>query len=136
MVLADAGAPDTLLKILAGERLGTLLAPQGERAGSRKRWMVAGLGSIGTLVLDVGACRALLEQGRSLLPVGVVGVEGTFEAGDLVTLVAPSGLPIGRGLTNYSSTQLQAIRGKRTNELGDDCDFAEVIHRNNLVLWS
>ncbi|HZU06190.1 MAG TPA: glutamate 5-kinase [Chloroflexota bacterium] len=136
VVLADASEPDALLKILAGKRLGTLFAPVGERAGSRKRWLAAGLGSAGSLVLDAGACRALLEHGRSLLPVGVVAVEGTFEAGDLVTLLAPTGEPIGRGLTNYSSAQLAAIRGKRTNELGPEYDFAEVIHRNNMVLWA
>ena len=135
VVIADAGEPDALLKVLAGKRVGTLFAPQGERAGSRKRWMTAGLSSAGAVQLDTGACRALLEQGRSLLPVGVVAVEGSFEAGDLVTLVAPWGSPIGRGLTNYSSAQLAAIRGKRTNELEPNYDFAEVIHRNNMVLW-
>jgi glutamate 5-kinase len=135
VVIADAGEPDALLKVLGGRRLGTLFAPQGERAASRKRWMTAGLSSTGTLMLDAGACRALLEQGRSLLPVGVTAVEGTFEAGDLVTLVTPAGAPIGRGLTNYSSAQLAAVRGRRTNDLGDDYDFAEVIHRNNMVLW-
>jgi glutamate 5-kinase len=142
VVIADAGEWDALLKILGSKRLGTLFAPQGVGAApagrpvaSRKRWMTAGLSSMGTLVLDAGACRALLDQGRSLLPVGVTAVEGTFDAGDLVTLVAPTGAPIGRGLTNYSSLQLAAIRGKRTNDLAVDCDFAEVIHRNNMVLW-
>jgi glutamate 5-kinase len=142
VVIADAGESDALLKIVAGRRLGTLFAPQGAGAApagrpvaSRKRWMSAGLSSMGRLVLDAGACRALLDHGRSLLPVGVVQVEGGFEAGDLVTLVAPSGALIGRGLTNYSATQLAAIRGKRTNDLADDYDFAEVIHRNNMVLW-
>jgi glutamate 5-kinase len=142
VVIADAGEADALLKILAGRRLGTLFAPQGAGAtpagrpvASRKRWMSAGLSSAGRVVLDAGACRALLDHGRSLLPVGVVHVEGTFEAGDLVTLVAPSGAMIGRGLTNYSAAQLAAIRGKRTNDLDPDCDFAEVIHRNNMVLW-
>ncbi len=135
VVIADAGEPDALAKILAGKRLGTLFAPQGERTASRKRWLAAGLASAGTIVLDAGACRALLEQGRSLLPVGVTAVEGSFEAGDVVTLVGPDGAPIGRGLTNYSAAQLAAIRGKRTNDLGPDYDFTEVIHRNNLVLW-
>ncbi len=142
VVIADAGEPDALLKILAGRRLGTLFAPQGAGAApswrpvaSRKRWMSAGLSSTGRLVLDAGACRALLDHGRSLLPVGVVRVEGTFEAGDLVTLVDPTGAMIGRGLTNYSAAQLTAIRGTRTNDLPPDCDFTEVIHRNNMVLW-
>jgi glutamate 5-kinase len=135
VVVAEAGEPDALAKILAGRRLGTLFAPQGGRAGSRKRWMAAGLSSTGKVALDAGACRALLGEGRSLLPVGVTAVHGTFEAGDLVTLVTADGTPIGRGLTNYSSAQLAQIRGRRTNELGEDYDFAEVIHRNNLVLW-
>ncbi|HEY7068254.1 MAG TPA: glutamate 5-kinase [Chloroflexota bacterium] len=142
VVIADAGEPDALLKIVAGRRLGTLFAPQGAGAAptgrpvaSRKRWMSAGLSSMGTLVLDAGACRALLDHGRSLLPVGVVAVEGAFEAGDLVTLQDPAGATIGRGLINYSAAQLTAIRGKRTNELDPSCDFAEVIHRNNMVLW-
>ncbi len=142
VVIADAGEPDALPNILAGKRLGTLFAPQGagvapngRPVASRKRWMAAGLSSAGTLALDAGACRALLEQGRSLLPVGVTALEGAFEAGDLVTLVGPEGAPIGRGLTNYSAAQLALIRGKRTNELGPTYDFAEVIHRNNMVLW-
>ncbi len=142
VVIADAGEPDALLKILAGRRVGTLFAPQGAGSASawrpvasRKRWMSAGLSSAGRLVLDAGACRALLDHGRSLLPVGVVQVQGSFEAGDLVTLVAPSGELIGRGLTNYSATQLATIHGKRTNDLPPECDFAEVIHRNNMVLW-
>jgi glutamate 5-kinase len=97
--------------------------------------MAAGLSSVGSVLIDAGACRALLGQGRSLLPVGVTGIEGAFEAGDLITLVGPDGASIGRGLTNYSSAQLAQIRGKRTNELGDDYDFDEVVHRNNLVLW-
>jgi glutamate 5-kinase len=135
VVLTDAAAPDALLRILAGERLGTLFAPQGERAGSRKRWLAAGLGSTGQLRLDAGACHALLQKGRSLLPVGVAGVEGAFEAGDVVTLMTLDGVPIGSGLTNYSAAQLWQIRGKHTNELGSECDFDEVIHRNNMVLW-
>ena len=135
MVFADAGEPDTLAKILGGRRLGTLFAPQGGLASSRKRWMTAGLSSAGSLLLDAGACRALRDKGRSLLPVGVTDVRGAFEAGDLVTLVGPAGAVVGRGLTNYSSAQLAQIRGKHTNELGADCDFAEVVHRNNMVLF-
>src|SRR5439155_7057360 len=103
VVVTDAAAPDALSKILAGERIGTLFAPQGQRAGSRKRWLAAGLEGAGRVRVDGGACRALLEQGRSLLPVGVLGVEGLFEAGDVVTLVDPNGVPIGSGLSNYSS---------------------------------
>src|SRR5205085_10005319 len=98
VVITDAGEPDALLKVLAGRRLGTLFAPQGGRAASRKRWMTAGVGSAGAVTLDAGACRALLEEGRSLLPVGVAEVRGTFEAGELVPRVAPKGPPIGRGL--------------------------------------
>jgi glutamate 5-kinase len=137
VVITDAGEPQAVQKILEGRRLGTLFAPQPDagKPASRKRWMAAGLSSAGAIVLDAGACQALLAQGRSLLPVGVTGVEGAFEAGDLVNLVSPHGAVIGRGLTNYSSAQLAQIRGRRTNELGDDCDFDEVIHRNNMVLW-
>jgi glutamate 5-kinase len=135
VVVTDAAAPDALVKILAGERIGTLFAPQGERLGSRKRWLAAGLGSKGQVRLDAGACRALLEQGRSLLPVGVTAVDGSFEAGDLVTLLGPGGTSIGSGLTNYSSAQLAAILGKHTNELDPEFDFDEVIHRNNMLLW-
>jgi glutamate 5-kinase len=103
--------------------------------GSRKRWLAVGLTTAGQVRLDAGACRALLEHGRSLLPVGVTSVVGTFEAGDVVTLVGPNGAPIGSGLTNYSSNQLESIRGQHTNELSEDCDFDEVIHRDNMVLW-
>jgi glutamate 5-kinase len=135
VIVTDAAAPDSLTRILAGERTGTLFAPQRLQGRSRKRWLAGGVESAGQLGLDTGACRALEDQGRSLLPVGVLSIVGTFEAGDVVTLVNPSGQTIGAGLSNYSSIQLNVIRGKRTNELPADFDFDEVVHRNNMVLW-
>jgi glutamate 5-kinase len=135
VILTDAAAPDALDRILAGERLGTLFAPQSARMGGRKRWLAAGLQSKGRVHLDQGACTALLEHGRSLLPVGITAVDGSFDAGEIVTLVGPGGSVIGSGLTNYSSAQVQAIQGKHSNELLPEYDFDEVVHRNNMVLW-
>ncbi|MGQ9581495.1 MAG: PUA domain-containing protein, partial [Armatimonadota bacterium] len=91
----------------------------------------------GKIVVNEGAKRMLIEQGKSLLAAGIVGCEGSFEVGDLVAIVDESGEQIGRGFTNYSAREVRLIQGKRSSKiekiLGHK-DFDEVIHRDNLVL--
>ncbi|MSQ33857.1 MAG: glutamate 5-kinase, partial [Dehalococcoidia bacterium] len=91
VVIANGRAPQVLLRLSRGEAVGTLFPPSTSKLESRQRWLLAGLSTRGTLALDEGAVRALRQQGRSLLPAGVKGVEGQFQRGDVVTMVDPQG---------------------------------------------
>ncbi len=137
VVVADARDPKTLPAILAGEDVGTLFVPHPQRIQARKHWIAFTLRPRGALLLDRGAVEALVEKGRSLLPVGILGVRGAFGPGDAVTLVSPDGREIGRGLARIGSTDTAAIAGKRREELaairGGDADLV-VVHRDDLVL--
>jgi glutamate 5-kinase len=133
-VLAN-GKRASLSAILRGDVDGTLFKPAGDRLDHRKRWIAHSLREMGSLTVDAGAARALVEQGRSLLPAGVVGCEGSFGEGDPVVVVHGD-QRIAKGLINYSADQVRRIMGKRSSEvarlLGGKI-FDEVIHRNNLV---
>jgi len=137
LVIADGEQEDVLIQILAGAEVGTLFVVRGAPA-SRKLWLATALEPSGLLVIDEGACRALRDRdGSSLLPVGIVEVEGSFQAGDLVQVVDEDGEEVARGLVNYSSEEAAAIQGHHSNEIehilghvGDD----EVIHRDNLIV--
>jgi glutamate 5-kinase len=103
---------------------------------SRKRYILSGGQAAGVLVIDDGAVSAL-QQGGSLLPVGLSRVEGTFERGDSVRIIGQSGREIARGLVNYASADLLKIRGEKSDNIEKILGFAygdEVIHRNNMVL--
>jgi glutamate 5-kinase len=136
-MLADARDPRTLGAILSGEDTGTLFVPHPQRIQARKHWIAFTLRPRGALLLDSGAVTAVVEKGRSLLPVGVLGVRGDFGPGDAVTLLATDGREIGRGLARLGATETAAIAGKRTEELstarGIDCDLV-IVHRDDLVL--
>jgi glutamate 5-kinase len=137
VVVADARDPRTLSAILSGEDVGTLFAPHPQRIQARKHWIAFTLRPRGALLLDPGAVTAVVEKGRSLLPVGVLGVRGDFGPGDAVTLLATDGREIGRGLARLGATETAAIAGKRTEELstarGIDGDLV-IVHRDDLVL--
>ena len=117
--------------------LGTLLLADGDPLGRRKHWIAHTLRPTGTLHLDAGAERALAHGGRSLLPSGVLAVEGTFGVGDCVRCLGPDGGEVARGLVNYAAAEIERIRGAHTRDLprllgykGSD----EVIHRDDLVV--
>ena len=137
VVVADARDDRTIASILAGEDVGTLFVPHPQRIQARKHWIAFTLRPKGALLLDQGAVTAVVERGRSVLPVGVLGVRGEFGPGDAVTLIAPSGREIGRGLARLGATDAAAIAGKRSEELtssrGSDSDLV-VVHRDDLVL--
>jgi glutamate 5-kinase len=137
VVVADARDPRTLGAILAGEDVGTLFVPHPQRIQARKHWIAFTLRPRGAILLDRGAAIAVVEKGRSLLPVGVLGVRGDFAPGDAVTLVSPDGREIGRGLARIGATDAAAVAGKRREELsslrGEDADLV-VVHRDDLVL--
>lgn len=136
MVVAHGAEEEVLLKILAGERVGTLFLPR-ERMTGRKRWIAFLQQPRGVLSVDEGAGRALTREGKSLLPIGIVKVEGTFKQGDLVRVLDPSGREIARGLVNYSSKEVRQIQGLKTAEIEATLGmkaYDEVIHRDNLVI--
>ncbi len=137
VILANGLRRGIIQRILAGEPVGTLFLPHGRTLSARKRWLAFSVRPRGRVYVDEGAARALLRQGRSLLPVGVRRVEGDFRAGDPVAICDPSGREIARGLTNYSAVELARIRGLRSAKvralLGRTA-YEEVIHRDNLAL--
>ncbi|HEY8492152.1 MAG TPA: glutamate 5-kinase [Dehalococcoidia bacterium] len=136
--IASGHQPDALVRLAYGEHLGTYFPATADRLESRKRWMLAGLGARGRIVVDAGAVQALREGKRSLLPAGVVDVVGTFQRGDTVEIVTPGGDRVACGISNYAAADVAAIRGRRSDSIAAVLGYeygAEVVHRNNLVVF-
>jgi len=136
-VIAWGREPDVLLRLAAGEALGTLLVAQTAKLAARKQWMVDHLQLRGAVVVDAGAAAKLRDEGKSLLPIGVVEVEGEFHRGDVIALRGPDGEVFARGLANYSSTEARLIARKPSAQIEQCLGFAnepELVHRDNLVL--
>lgn len=137
VIIAPGGCPDVLSRIIAAEPVGTLFLAQGQTVAARKRWIGLTIQPRGTLVLDAGAQRAVENQGRSLLAIGIVSVEGRFRKGDVVRLRDTEGREFARGLTNYNAGDLDRIKGLRTRQIADTLGhrpYDEVIHRDNMVV--
>jgi glutamate 5-kinase len=134
-VILNGTRPGTVLRAVAGEREGTRFHPQAQRMSSFKLWLKYAKPSHGRLVVDAGAARALRDRGTSLLPVGVIGVEGRFEAGDAVE-VATDGQLIGKGIVNYSAEELQMVKGLKSDDVRVRIPRAaeEAVHRDYFVL--
>ncbi|MGD9661825.1 MAG: glutamate 5-kinase [Porticoccaceae bacterium] len=136
-LIASGRTANVLGLLAAGENIGTLLVAANEPIAARKQWLAGQLQLRGSLSLDEGAVRVLLEQGKSLLPVGVQSLSGRFNRGDLVSCLAPDGREIARGLINYSADETGKILGLASNRIAEVlgyCDDRELIHRDNLVL--
>ncbi|MGI2323900.1 MULTISPECIES: glutamate 5-kinase [unclassified Methylococcus] len=136
-VIASGRESRVLPRILDGEELGTLLIPDVSPLIARKRWMAGQLKLKGCFVVDEGAARVLRDAGKSLLPIGVIAVEGEFRRGDLVACTDSAGQEIARGLTNYSAEEARLIMRQpstRIEEILGYVDEPELIHRDNLVL--
>lgn len=126
-----------LSSIAEGGHAGTYFRPGKSRLSHRKGWIAYGSRSSGTITLDDGAVMALTQMGKSLLPSGIVSLEGDFETGDVVYCTDGAGRRISKGITNYSSADLKKIRGKKTSEIEKALGFKytdEVIHRDNMVI--
>jgi len=135
-VVCNGGQADVLARVAAGETVGTLFLP-GERLKSRKHWLAFTTRARGSLVIDEGAIEAVVRRGRSLLPAGVVAVEGEFGIGDTVQCVDGGGRELARGLVAYSSRDLARILGEPTSRIQPVLGFTngpEVIHRDDLVV--
>lgn len=133
-----AGAHDAVLtRVVDGENLGTFLRPDIEPVDARKRWLLGHLQLRGRLTVDEGAVRALRQDGKSLLPIGVVEVHGRFERGELVACCDAGGREIARGLVNYGADEARRIARQpsaRIEAILGYVDERELIHRDNLVL--
>jgi glutamate 5-kinase len=135
--LLSGRRPGALAALLAGDRVGTLFAPDPERLTSRKGWLAAAAKGKGVILVDAGARRALVEQGRSLLPSGVRGVEGSFGVGDPVDVAVDPARPFARGLAGYAADEVRRIAGLKSGEIEGALGYKyldEIVHRNDLVL--
>jgi glutamate 5-kinase len=137
VVVADGREPDIILRLVAGEAIGTCFLPTSSKLESRKRWMLSGLSTRGKLVVDSGAALALKKQKRSLLAAGIKEIEGEFQRGDIVNICNPEGSRLGCGITNYSSADIEVIKGVHSGKIATLLGYdygSEVVHRNNLVV--
>jgi glutamate 5-kinase len=137
MIIAKGDKPDILIKILEGEKHGTYFVPKEERMASRKCWIAYTLKPKGQLILDDGAVRALIHNGKSLLPIGIVDVEGEFGVGSAVEFRDGDRQIVGMGLVNYTASDIRAIKGLKTHQIKERLGskpYDEVIHRDNLVV--
>jgi len=138
MVIASGREPGVLRRILDGESVGTYFAPKADRLGARKRWIAFAVPPQGRLTVDAGALAALTQRGKSLLPSGIVEIEGDFDSGEVVALLGGAGgKEFARGVVNFDATELRKIRGAKTQEIEHRLgykSFDEVIHRDNLVI--
>jgi len=136
-VIASGREPDVLVRLGRGERIGSLLLSQTTPLAARKQWLADQVTVGGTLALDAGAARALLQGGKSLLPIGVSAVQGDFERGAVVACLGPEGREIARGLANYSAAESRLILRRPSSEIESVLGYVdgpELIHRDNLVL--
>jgi len=136
-VITDGQHPENLIKILAGESLGTQFSPKKTVANARKRWIAQSLIPAGKLYLDAGAVSAIQTGGKSLLPAGITEIEGEFEQRSSVQLCDAQGREIARGIVNYSHSELVQIMGHQSEEIPQILGYASsdtVVHRDNLVV--
>jgi len=137
VVIANGKEPETLVRVVNGEVVGTLFSPKVSKLESKQRWLLSGLASKGKLVVDAGAVSAIKEQNKSLLPAGIVTAEGSFQRGDTVDIFDQQGNHLGSGITNYSCIDINTIKGSRSDKIFSLLGYeygTEVIHRNNMVV--
>lgn len=136
-LIASGREENVIVRVAAGELLGSWLQPEHGRVAARKQWLAGHLKSRGALVLDDGAVKALRKEGTSLLPVGVKDAQGTFSRGDMVICVDERGGLVARGLVNYSVDETLKLLGKASSSIGDILGYKgepELIHRDDLVI--
>ena len=137
-VIADGNVADAVSRAVAGAPIGTRFHPQEGKASSFKLWLRYAKPNQGRIEVDSGAERALREQGTSLLPVGVVRVEGDFGAGDAVEVASAgsNGAAIGKGIASYSAAELRQVMGRKSDEVRELLPQAtdEAVHRDYFVL--
>ncbi|MBK7532829.1 glutamate 5-kinase [Piscinibacter sp.] len=136
-VIAWGREPDVLVRLAHGEAIGTALIAATPKLAARKQWMADHLQLRGTLIVDAGAAKKVRDEGKSLLPIGVIDVQGDFHRGDVIAVRGPEGAEIARGLANYSSAEARLISRKPSTDFERWLGYSaepEMIHRDNLVL--
>ena len=137
LVIASGSEDGVLRRICQGEDVGTWFTAKDSNLHTKKRWLLSGGKARGSLIVDGGCRNALVEHGSSLLPVGIAAVEGEFHEGDIVNVMY-EGLVIAKGIVNYNSESVEAIKRHKTDDitkiLGHEGVYEEVIHRDNLVV--
>lgn len=136
-VIAWGREPELLTRLFAGEAIGSLLVATTQPVAARKQWLADHLKPSGRITLDAGAVKALTRDGKSLLAIGATAVQGEFERGEVVSVMAPEGREIARGLVNYGSAETLRILRKQTSEIESILGYIaepELIHRDNLVV--
>jgi len=136
-VIAWGREPDVLLRLACGEAIGTLLVAQTQKKQARKQWMVDHLQLRGSVTVDAGAAAKLVGEGKSLLPIGMVAVEGDFARGDVIAVRDAGGTEIARGLANYASAEARLLCRKPSSEFERLLGYAaepEMLHRDNMVM--
>ncbi|UQZ89212.1 glutamate 5-kinase [Deltaproteobacteria bacterium Smac51] len=136
-VIANGGQRDVLLKVVGGEEVGTFFIPPSKRLASKKSWLAFASRPKGQVTVDGGCATAIGKKGKSLLPGGITALEGTFAAGDAVTIVDEGGRNLAVGLSNYTSSEIEKIMGRSSRYIETALGYShsdEVIHRDNMVL--
>lgn len=136
-LIVSGKTPFVLDKVFNGAALGTWIVPEKKAVSHRKFWLAYHADPVGEIVVDAGAARALTRGGKSLLPAGIVRVDGRFAKGALVRIAGADGAQLGVGLTNYSAADLRKIMGRRTSEMEcllGQAPYPEAVHRDNLLL--
>lgn len=137
VVIAAGRAADVISRVVAGEPVGTRFPALETPLESRKRWILAGPMPAGCLLIDAGAAQALRERGRSLLPAGIITVEGDFERGDTITILDANRAPLARGIVRYASQDVAQIAGCHSDQIALRLAYTYgpvVVHRNDLIL--
>ena len=136
-VIASGREPDVLLRLTAGEAIGTLLTVSTAKVAARKQWMADHLQLRGAVVVDAGAVAKVRDEGKSLLPIGMIEVQGEFARGDVIAVRSTEGREVARGLANYASSEARLIARKPSSQIEGLLGYTnepEMIHRTNLVL--
>lgn len=136
-MIASGAERDIIARVVAGEAIGTRFPAQATKVESRKRWILAETVRHSRVVVDEGAVRALIKGGKSLLPAGVVAVDGDFARGQTIRIYAADGPEIARGMTQYAAADLRRIRGLQSSQIAETLGFdygPEVVHRDDMVL--
>lgn len=137
MVIANGGKPDILKKLFSGKELGTFFVPKKKKLKSRKCWIAYTLKPKGIIIIDNGAAAAILNRGKSLLPSGIVDVEGEFKVGDPVEFRKGDNETLGTGLVNYNAADIRKIMGLKSSQIKQRLGhkpYDDVIHRDNLAV--
>ena len=137
MLIARGDSKNVLLNYFAGKGMGTFFSPVKQKLASRKCWLAFSSKPKGTIIVDSGAARAIIEKGKSLLPIGIVDVKNDFQVGSAVEVCDTKNRTIGIGLANYSSADMLKIKGLNSSQIKMQLGYQpydEAVHRDNLVI--